>query len=188
MSSGRQSPLLQFIRAIRERGTEEATSDGDLLARFVATGDEAAFAALVRRHGPMVLSVCTRVLGDSDHAEDVFQETFLVLAQRAGSIRKLASVGSWLHGVASRLASKAKCRRDRIWTRERPFVNSAPVHAAAEPRGWDWSHELLDQEIQRLPQRYRLPIVLCYLQGKTHEEVARELGCPRETISANART
>ena len=115
MPTGTPDPLLRFIRAIRTKSAIQRASDGELLERFIASRDEGAFAALVHRHGPMVLGVCRRILRDAHYAEDVFQVTFLLLAQQAHAIRRKGSVGSWLYGVAFRMALKGKRRRDRVW-------------------------------------------------------------------------
>jgi RNA polymerase sigma factor (sigma-70 family) len=152
--------------------------DATLLQRFRACGDAEAFAELVRRHGPMVLGVCRRVLGDGADAEDAFQAAFLVLARRAGSVRKGASVASWLHGVARFVALRARHgARRRRWHEAR---------AAGEPRPEPGADpELLaalDEELRRLPERYRAPLVACFLQGRTHEEAARAGGLSVSTL------
>jgi RNA polymerase sigma factor (sigma-70 family) len=157
------------------------TSDGQLVQRFAAQRDESAFEALLQRHGPMVLGVCRRVLDDPADAQDAFQATFLVLVRRAGAIRKPASVGSWLHGVAARLARRARADA----ARRRRHESRAPVRS-----GEDGSAELaesdfrpvLDEELGRLPEKYRAPLVLCYLEGKTHTEAAQELGWAHGTV------
>ncbi len=160
---------------------ELPATDAELLARFVAGRDEAAFASLVRQHGPMVLGVCRRVLRDVHDAEDAFQATFLVLARKAGSICKPQRLANWLYGVAYRTALRAKCATAKRQARERQVV-SMPS-AAREESTLDDLKLLLDEELSRLPEKYRLPIVLCSLEGKTNEEAARLLGCPRETVA-----
>ena len=119
MPQGQVSPVLRFIRRVRSAAPLPADSDVQLLDRFVAAGEEAAFATLVRRHGPMVLSVCQRVLQSLHDAEDAFQATFLVLARRAGAIRKRGALASWLYGVALRVARKAQAADSRRRVRER---------------------------------------------------------------------
>ena len=157
------------------------TADAQLLARFVADRDEAAFASLVRQHGPMVLGVCRRVLHDLHDAEDAFQATFLVLARKASSIRKPELLANWLYGVAYRTALRAKGAAAKRQARERQVVNMpAPPR---EESSLDELKRLLDEELSRLPDKYRLPIVLCGLEGKTNEEAGRLLGCPRETVA-----
>ena len=160
--------------------------DGQLLERFRTRSDQAAFAALVRRHGPLVWGVCRRVLGDRHDAEDAFQAAFLVLAKKADSIRRAESLGAWLHSVARQLALRARRGRARRHEAEagRGAGGAAPA-AAGEP-GEELSLRealaILDEEIGRLPEKFRGPVVLCYLQGQTNEDAARELGCPVGTL------
>jgi RNA polymerase sigma-70 factor (ECF subfamily) len=160
----------------------DGPSDGLLLERFVAGGDERAFEALLRRHGPMVLGVCRRILGDAHDAEDAFQATFLVLARRASAVVPREAVGGWLHGVAQRTASKARGAAARRRVREVPLAD-VPHPAAPPERGCPDLAALLDRELSRLPERYRLPVVLCDLEGRTRREVARQLSLPDGTLS-----
>jgi RNA polymerase sigma factor (sigma-70 family) len=158
-------------------------SDPDLLKRYVDQRDETAFAALVHRYGPLVLGVCRRVLGHEQDSEDAFQATFLVLARKAGAISKGASMGGWLYRVAYRIARKLKGRQARRQRRER----AAEEFAAAETTpAWVWREVgiVLDEEVSRLPEKYRLPFILCYLHGKTNEEAARQLACPVGTLAS----
>src|SRR5436305_9760317 len=179
MVSRAAHPVLRFIRSLAPRGGDAEAPDEDLLARFAAGRDQAAFAALVRRHGPMVLGVCARVLGDSPAAEDAFQAAFIVLARRAGALSRPGLLANWLYGVAYRTALKVRAAAARRRAAER---QSRP------PAGTDPLDELmrrdlrlvLDDELSRLPEKYRVPLVLCYLDGHTHAEVARRLGCPRK--------
>jgi RNA polymerase sigma factor (sigma-70 family) len=157
-------------------------SDGELLERFLGRCDAAAFAALVRRHGPTVLGVCRRVLGNLHDAEDAFQATFLVLAQKARSITRREALGSWLYGVAYRVSLKARADAARRRRHER----AAARQAADAPSGegaWEAVRPVLDEEVGRLPEKYRRPVVLCYFEGKTYEEAARLLGWPAGTTS-----
>jgi RNA polymerase sigma factor (sigma-70 family) len=155
--------------------------DGLLLARFVADRDEAAFAALVRRHGPMVLGVCRRVLRHAHDAEDAFQATFLVLARKAASVLKREALGSWLYGVAYRTARKQRSLQARRQAREKQ-VDEMP-HPQVQPEEvHDW-RPLLDRELNRLPEKYRAPVVLCDLGGRPHREAARQLGLPAGTFA-----
>ncbi len=179
----------QTIRTLFEVGTVAGLSDGQLLEQFASGKDdsgEAAFAALVARHGPMVLCVCRCVLGDAHDAEDAFQATFLVLAKRAGSIRDPDLLGNWLYGVARRTAQKAKARRAR-WTgrteREASMSSIAGETGAAElgPIQGE-ENAALHEEVDRLPHRLRVPIVLCYLEGLSHTEAARRLRWPIGTV------
>ena len=162
---------LHHLRRLIAGPTGDSLSDGQLLERFVRDGDETAFAAVLRRHGAMVLQVAQRVLHDWQAAEDVFQAAFLVLARKAASIRKGDALSSWLHGVAHRLALNA-----RHAARSRP---APPPRAAAGDPGADLTvRELrlvLDEELTRLPRRLRAPLVLCYLEGKTRDEAAQLL-------------
>jgi RNA polymerase sigma factor (sigma-70 family) len=158
------------------------STDGELLERFVARRDEAAFEALLRQHGPMVLGVCRRVLHDRHEADDAFQATFLVLVRKAASIVKKPSVGSWLHGVAFRIAWKAKARAQRRRTFERRAVNRTNPDPAEEVL-WQDLLPVLDEEVNRLPEKYREPVVLCYLEGKAYAEAARQMGCSKATVA-----
>jgi RNA polymerase sigma factor (sigma-70 family) len=156
----------------------EATADDELLAQFLDERDERAFAALMERHAGMVLGVCRRVLRNAHDAEDACQAVFLVLARRAPSICKSGSLASWLHGVAWRVAHKLRTSLARRHGRERAAAAPAASGTSAEP---DISlrevQRLVDEELNRLPARYKGPLVLCYLEGKTQDEAARELGC-----------
>jgi RNA polymerase sigma factor (sigma-70 family) len=180
MASEPASPVTDCQHPSAGSPADQGQADGHLLARFAAARDEAAFAALVRRHGPMVLGVCRRLLRDAHEAEDAFQATFLVLVHKARSIGRPESLGPWLHGVAYRTAARAR-QAARRRARER--------EAAAMPDGdpaveavWGELRGLLDEELGRLAQKYRAPLVLHYLEGKSTEEVARQLGCPKGTV------
>src|SRR5438552_1478354 len=178
------SSLASFIGRLRRLVEPRCggLDDAELLKRFTAERDEAAFEVLLWRYGPLVLGVCRRMLRREQDVEDAFQATFLTLIRKAGSIARREALGSWLHLVAYRigLRARAKARCDGITNQER--VESAV--APAEPdAGGEW-RELLDQEVQRLPRRYRQPFVLCYLEGKTHAEAARLLACPPGTIAS----
>jgi RNA polymerase sigma factor (sigma-70 family) len=156
--------------------------DCELLRRFVATRDAEAFAALVRRHGPLVWGVCRRVLRREHDAEDAFQATFLVLARSAASIHRRASLRSWMYGVALRIARRARLRNEQLAPSRETLT---PVPAADSRSAVDRAEliTLVDQEIARLPEHYRLPVVLCYLLGWTNDAAALELGCPRGTVA-----
>ncbi len=164
-----------------DAGSLAGLSEWELLELFVARRDELAFQVLVSRHGPMVLGICRRMLSNAADAEDAFQVTFLVLLKRAGSLGPGDAIAAWLHGVAVRVAQQARSAAARRGRRERPGMTLEI--AASEPTRED--HELrqiLDEEIHRLPQKYRAPIVLCYLEGQTHEEAARQLDWPLGTV------
>jgi RNA polymerase sigma-70 factor (ECF subfamily) len=169
------------IEVLRESGD---LTDGQLLTRFLGRHDDAAFEALLRRHGPMVLGVCRRVLHHEQDAEDAFQATFLVLARKAVSVVPRERVGNWLYGVAYKTALKARSLCDK--RRGREFQVMAMPEPTGVRRGQDlWAdvQPVLDRELSRLPDKYRFPVVLCDLEGKTHKEAARQLGCPEGTVS-----
>ena len=168
MSAG----LLSYLRQILPASGSERP-DGELLHGFAAGRDEAAFTELLRRHGPLVWGVCWRVLGDAHAAEDAFQATFLQLARRAGTLRGDSSLAGWLHTVATRLAQRASLAERRRRRRDRAHRNPA---APADELTWRELREMLDAEIARLPEPYRLPLILCYLEGRTQDEAARRLG------------
>lgn len=158
----------------------ERTVDAKLLARFVRRNDQAAFEELVRRHGPMVMGVCRRVLHNPHDAEDAFQATFLVLAQKSARIRSPELLGNWLYGVAYRVARKArKSQGSQLpMTLEEPEAKQlGPDVALREVQ------TIIDEEMHRLPDRDRLLLTLCYFQGLTHIQVARQLGWPPGSIS-----
>jgi RNA polymerase sigma factor (sigma-70 family) len=175
--------LMRFLRSLAAPRSAGHAPDAQLLARFAASRDEAAFEALVQRHELMVLGVCRRVLGDADDTEDCFQATFLVLARKAGSVRRQTSLASWLHGVAYRVALKARAAaaRRRCAEQEATPVRTAGPDPAVQVL-WRDLRPILDEEVARLPEKDRAPFVLCYLEGKTTEEAADLLGCPRGTI------
>lgn len=177
MSEGRRSTLLAYLRRLVGSAASDR-SDAELLERFAAQRDETAFEALLRRYGPLVWSVCRRVLGEEHACEDAFQATFLVLVRKAQSVSKKASIRSWLHGVALRVALRARQQEQLRRRRER----QAPIPHCDEA-SWQDVRLILDEEIQRLPEKYRLPIILCYLEGQTNDEAARLLNCPRGTIA-----
>jgi RNA polymerase sigma factor (sigma-70 family) len=160
----------------------EGPSDGELLRQFCERRDEAAFAALVRRHGPLVLGVCRRVLRDVHAAEDAFQATFLVLARKAAGVGRPERLANWLYGVAYRTALKARARAARRGQHERQ-AGAMAVTDPEDARAWRELCAALDEEVSRLPERYRAPLVLCYLQGKTNEDAARQLGWPAGSMS-----
>jgi RNA polymerase sigma factor (sigma-70 family) len=179
--------LFKQIETLFRTGMAGGLTDGQLLDRFVQQRDEAAFAVLVDRHGAMVLRVCRQVLGDEHDAQDASQATFLVLARRAGSIGRRESVGCWLHGVALRVAAKARVAAARRRAHERRgaalaagrLVEQVPTTPEERER-WTSLHE----ELGRLPETFRAPIVLCYLEGLTQEQAAAQLNAPLGTIQS----
>jgi RNA polymerase sigma factor (sigma-70 family) len=161
-------------------------TDAQLLERFATHGDETAFELLLRRHAGMVWQVCRRVLRDPHHAEDAFQATFLILVRKAGSIAKRGALAGWLYRVAYHAALRARSRVERRAVREKQALDLELTVAAADPvpeflRRDLWS--VLDRELNALPEKYRAAVVLCYLEGKTYDEAARQLGCPKGTLS-----
>jgi RNA polymerase sigma factor (sigma-70 family) len=171
--------VLRHLRRLRGAGPEDG--DGRLLQRFVALRDEAAFAELLGRHGSMVLAACRRVLGDGPDAEDAFQATFLVLVQKASGLRDAGTLASWLYGVAVRVARKARTSEARRRARERQAIPMRPPDELEAAIGRDL-RPVLDKELERLPEKYRAPLVLCYLEGHTQEEAARKLGWSNGTV------
>lgn len=176
------SEVVQHLRRIILRQDEAGLTDGQLLGRFIDHRDEAAVAALMRRHGPMVWGVCRRVLSNHHDAEDAFQATFLVLVRRAASIIPREMVGNWLYGVAQQTAMKARAMLAKRRIRERQ-VTAMPEAQAPEQDARCDLQPVLDQELNRLPEKYRVAIVLCDLEGKTRKEVARQLGLPEGTLA-----
>jgi RNA polymerase sigma factor (sigma-70 family) len=178
---GQLDVLIQCMRRAVGHPTDGAT-DASLLERFVVGRDEAAFELLLWRHGPMVLSVCRRMLRCDHDAEDAFQAAFLLLARKAGAIRRREAVAGWLYQTACRIALRA-----RETARKRPVA----VPPGAEPTTpdsetdaiWRDLRPVLDEEVGRLPEKYRLPIILCYLQGRTYAEASQVLKCPRGTVA-----
>ena len=179
MANGQLDSVLQHIRKLVAAERTATIADRELLERFIQHRDEAAFAMLVQRHGPMVMTVCRRGLGHVHDAEDACQATFLVLARKAASIRKRDSIASWLHGVAYHAAANLKREVSRRHAHEQPSVD-----VPQEPADITWREVriVLDEELQRLPRRFQAPLLLCYLEGKTRDEAARELGWSIGTI------
>jgi RNA polymerase sigma factor (sigma-70 family) len=183
MATGQINRALEHLRHSLRRSDTAALSDGQLLERFIHRQEEAAFETLVRRHGPMVLGVCRRVLGNVHDADDAFQATFLVLVRKAASVVPRERVGNWLYGVAYHTALKARGTSARRRGKERQ-VSDMPEPAAPDADGrWRELHAVLDQELSRLPDKYRVPIVLCDLEGKTRKEAARQLRWPEGTVN-----
>jgi RNA polymerase sigma factor (sigma-70 family) len=178
---GRIRKVLDHLRL-----ADGGLSDGQLLGRFLDSREEAAFAALVRRHGPMVLGVCRRLLGNVHDAEDAFQATFLLLARKAASVVQREAVGSWLYSVAYRTAVEARAAANRRRGRERQVVDMPhPEVAPAEAQDW---RPLLDRELNQLPEKYRDPLVLCDLQGNSRKQAARALGLLEGTLASRLAT
>jgi RNA polymerase sigma factor (sigma-70 family) len=179
--------VLRFLRGVLASQQGGASADGLLLRRYVEARDEDAFAALVKRHGPMVLGLCRRLLGDAHDAEDAFQATFVVLAKKAATLRRPGLLGNWLYGVAYRVGVRARAVRARRRARERQAVD-LPGRDQTPDVIWSDLRPVLDEEVSRLPDKYRAPFVLCYLQGKTNEEAAALLGAPKGTVLSRLAT
>jgi RNA polymerase sigma factor (sigma-70 family) len=182
MASGQLTSILRHIRHLVGRGDAGATSDRQLLRRYADSRDGQAFATLVQRHGSLVLGVCQRVLGNSHDAEDAFQAVFVVLARKAGATGWKESIGPWLHEVAYRVALRARARAQCRAEHERRAADMRPAETAAS--AWTDLRGVLDAELRCLPDRYREPLVLCYLQGKSNEEAAEQLGWPAGTVKS----
>ena len=174
--------VMRYLRKVALREGRDSPSDGQLLEDFLRTHDEAAFETLLRRHGPMVLGVCRRTLPNAHDAEDAFQATFLVLVRKASTIRPREMVGNWLYGVACRTAMKARAMNTKRRIRESQAAGMGRPEDTATPTHEEMLKHL-DIEVSRLPDKYRLPLVLCELQGKSRKEAARLLGLPEGTLS-----
>ncbi len=188
MAGGPSVAVLRDIQTLFDTGTAGGLSDRQLLERFVSGRDasaEAAFEVLVQRHGPMVLRVCQNVLGDATDAQDAFQATFLVLVRRSGSIRRLESLGSWLYGVACRVAARARVDAARRRAAERRGALRV-VQTVDPPESGDQDRAefgpVIQEEVRRLPEKHRAVVALCYWQGLTQEQAATQLGCPLGTV------
>jgi RNA polymerase sigma factor (sigma-70 family) len=175
--------VLDYLR--KQVGAEaiKDLSDTELLERFCGRREEAAFALLLQRHGPTVLGVCRRMLGDVHAAEDAFQATFLVLVRKAGCVRKRQSLGSFLYGVAYRTAARARVQAAERRSRDRAAVASSYRPDALDELSRAEACAVLHEEMAHLPDKYRRPLILCYLEGKTHEQAAREMAWPKSSVS-----
>jgi RNA polymerase sigma factor (sigma-70 family) len=180
MATGQVGTLLGHIRSLVVANHNNLL-DRELLQRFVSQQEEAAFATLVQRLGPLVLGVCRRVLRHEQDAEDAFQATFLVLARKADSIRRQESLAGWLARVACHIALRAQARAGRRRAHEREAADM-PQRDHRTDVAWHELREVLDKELQRLPVNYRTPLVLCCLEGRTRDEAAQEIGCSVDTV------
>src|SRR5579872_6354328 len=183
MATRGMDSVFQHLRrlALLQAGT--SITDGQLLESFVANHDAAAFETLVRRHGRMVQGVCLRVLRNQHDAEDAFQATFLVLAHKAARVIPREMVGNWLYGVAHTTALRAKAKAAQRLRRERQVANMRESNDTGAGE-WDDLQVLLDEELTKLPDKYRLPVVLCDLEGRSRREVASQLKIPEGTLSS----
>jgi RNA polymerase sigma factor (sigma-70 family) len=182
MADERLGTLIRHLRRAVAPPPAVGPRDAQLLERFLKDRDETAFELLLWRHGPMVLCTCRRVLQNAADVEDAFQATFLVLLRKGRSVNRGEALGAWLYRVAYRVALRARAAAARRARRERPGLDAAALPAPAAPAGDDL-RPVLDEEVGRLPARERSAFVLCCLEGKTHAEAGRELGCPAGTVS-----
>lgn len=180
MAAPELSKVLEHLCNVLIQEDVAGMPDGDLLKRYLKQRDQAAFEVLVRRHGPMVMGVCRRVLRNLHDAEDAFQATFLVLVRKASSLRSPKLLSNWLYGVAYRTAQEARRAVRKRRTKEARAVpkSEVPEYAFTELR------DLLDQALERLPEKYRAPLVLCDLEGATGKEAARHLALPEGTVAS----
>lgn len=180
MATANRSTFLQRLtRGLAAQALDDHT-DRALIERFLIRQDDAAFEAMVRRHGPMVYRVCWRVLQQAEDVEDAFQATFLLLAQKLHSVRRQDSLASWLHGVARRVALKAQARAATRRLHEQERARSPA--SAGEDLTWRELRLVLDAELMQLPEKWRQPLLLCYLQGRTQDEAARQLRWGKNTL------
>ncbi len=183
MAANERSKVIQHLRRVALRKDGAGLTDAQLLQEYLSRREEAALAALVQRHGPMIWGVCRRVLQNYHDAEDAFQATFLVFVRKAASIASPELLANWLYGVAHQTALKARATAAKRKTREMQ-VKQMPEPAAEQNELWNDLQPLLDQELSRLSDKYRSAIVLCDLEGKTRKEAARQLGVPEGTLAA----
>jgi RNA polymerase sigma factor (sigma-70 family) len=183
MTQVHPNPFVRHVRHLIGGASAAALTDGQLLERFLADRDETAVETLVRRYGPLVLGVCRRVLGDAHAAEDAFQATFLVLTRKAPSLDRGKPLGAWLYTVAYRLALRARANEFRRHRREERAARRRPPADNPAPSPSELA-VALEEELHRLPESHRAPLVLCYLEGKTNEQAAEALGCPRGSMAA----
>ena len=183
MATSRMSEVISHLRRTFLQRDEAGLTDGQLLEYYLSRREEAALEALVRRHAPMVWGVCRRLLGNHHDAEDAFQATFLVLVRKAASIASPKLLANWLYGVAHQTALNARATAAKRRARERQ-VTEMPEPAATVPDLWNDVQPLLDQELSRLPDKYRVAIVLCDLEAKSRKDAARQLGVPEGTLAA----
>jgi RNA polymerase sigma factor (sigma-70 family) len=183
MAANAANKVLQHLRRVVPAQDGAVRTDAQLLGRFIEQRDEAAFEALLGRHGPMVMGVCRRVLHHPQDAEDAFQATFLVLVRKAASVVPRERVANWLYGVARQTALRARALRARRRQREQQAIRTLPT-ARASPSESNDLQGLLDEELSRLPQKYRIPIVLCDLEGLTRKEAAAQMGWPEGSLSS----
>jgi RNA polymerase sigma factor (sigma-70 family) len=181
MSDREMHAVIDFVHGLVIDPDLASQTDNELLKRFLANRDENAFEALVRRHGPMVLALCRRILRDPNDAEDAFQAAFLVFVRKAALIARPELLGNWLYGVATRTARAARAAAEKRRVKE---AEAVPHEQPAQEGPWQELQPFLDQELNRLPAKYRIPLVLCHLEEKSRQEAARTLGVPEGTLSS----
>jgi RNA polymerase sigma factor (sigma-70 family) len=184
MATGQLNKFLTHLRNVMVLQDGRNLSDAELVRRYVQERDEAAFELLVRKHGPMVLGVCRRILRNPHDAEDAFQATWLVLVRKAATLRSPGTVGNWLYGVAYRTALEAR----KLAAKRRNKEAKVTLSSETAPDAWDKLRPVLDHELERLPDKYRAVVVLCDLEGKTRKEAARLLGLPEGTVTSRLAT
>ena len=184
MATSQMNRVMEQLHQVLLLRDGAGLTDAQLLERFTNRRDDAAFAALVRRHGPMVFGACRRLVRNHHDAEDAFQATFLVLARKAGSIQPPGMVANWLYGVAYHTALKARAASARRQVKEKQVANMPEPVAAQDEDLWRELTPLLDRELNRLPDKYRVAIVMCEIEGKTRKEVARQLGWAEGTVAS----
>ena len=183
MATAQMNAVIRQLRRTVFRQDGASKTDGQLLASFIERKEESAFEAILHRHGAMVFGVCRRMIGNHHDAEDAFQATFLVLARRASSVKPRERLANWLHGVALRTAMKVRSMSTKTRSREQQ-VTQMPEPAAKQQDHWRDLQPLLDQELNGLPENYRLPILLCDLEGKTIKQATQQLGWRQGTFSS----
>jgi RNA polymerase sigma factor (sigma-70 family) len=188
VATSQMDSVIDSLRRAVLAEDEAGRTDAQLLECFISCRDEATVAALVRRHGPMVWGVCRRVLRNHQDAEDAFQATFLVLVRRAAAIWPREMLANWLHGVAHQTALKARATGAKRQTREKQVNQMPEPKAEGEPDLWRDLQPLLDRELSRLPDKYRLAIILCDLEGTSRKDAAQQLGIPEGTLSSRLTT
>jgi RNA polymerase sigma factor (sigma-70 family) len=173
-------PIGWHLRRIALLHDGAGLADGKLLGMFIDEGDEVAFEALMHRHGPMVHGVCRRILGNQNDAQDAAQTTFLVLVRKAKSVMRRELIGNWLYAVARQTAIRMRSQNTKRWRREKQMTPMPEPQTKASEAIDDW--EILDQELSRLPEKYRIAIIMCDLEGKTLKQAARQLNWPEGTL------
>jgi RNA polymerase sigma factor (sigma-70 family) len=181
MADPRLGAVIRHLRTLSGDTPGGAATDQELLERFLHDRDPAAFTALVRRHGPLVWGVCRRLVQQPCDAEDAFQATFLILLRNARSIGSRPALASWLHGVAYRVATRLRQENFRILNPDSRLPGRTVIDPGLEA-AWRELSALLDGEVQALPEKYRAPLVLCYLEGRTRDQAARQLGWSLRTL------